>query len=1703
MHERMLSVARKGLLGILAFSALAAACLLLTTCNIFKSGLGPKVDVTPPELVITTPVQGAYVHGTVVLAGTAADDIGVASLVVSYPTNGGGTAQKTATLSGNQWTVSLPSGGAGELAEGKSTITVTAKASSGKASTASVLAYVDNTPPTVLVTTPTTYGVTPPIYSSYVDIEGEAYDASPISSVSVTLSYLNGAMPVSITQTANGANSWSARFLLNSSAGGPLGLANDHVVLSYSVVVTDIAGNASTYYYHSQDIYSILAPGKLFPTMLEIGQLDQGGASPSSPTGIAIAQLSGPPGIRIPNTQASRGNLKFSYAFIPTIQYSNLDPANPPANVLAPGSVIVGNIIPPANSGAVDPTSLIFKIYTTANFPAGSPEVTLTAASPLGTQLVLTNLGSSQGFKVALQNSSGVNLAPGQYVLDVTAAALGSGTAHSDVNFGIDSSAPTLTETSVGNSLALLKSPFSLSGLAASLSGLSTLLVEQSSDGGVTWSTAYSKTYTGNPPSDNWSTGAILPSAPGTDGSYTYRITLTTGSGLTAILYRSVIFDSTPPYVNVTSPTPGTWTSTSTAAVSGTAGDGSGSGVSNVYYLVDSAATDHSGEIAAWSAGSGPGLPAVAWSQAGGIVSSWTASPSLPPEGLKRLWVVAVDLAGNRDTLALVPANSLVAGKKYTIDTLGTANFMAVGAPSNTVGISFTATGPTIGTGTAWTGSGEAVPFGYDQSPPTLTETHTAATTFTAATAASFLHFDGTASDTDALAGLTVQYSKNGVPQSPFAITPSGNNWSWTPFASGIDVAAHTNDGTYVFTFTATDIAGKTTTVSRTMTVDTQAPTVAVTSPTSGGWVSTTALSVTGTASDGAGSGVTQVYLKVDGLYVAAGPTDHSAEDPTAPANGWTVATGLTSWSSSFTFTPLQEGRKTLWTKAVDAVGNLTTAAAAVSSRIDFGLDLNPPTLGFTDAVGTLVNAGFTLAGTTTDTNPAGAPTLAVIVDGGASQAVPVAAGAWTLPVTVNTVTHANDGSHTYVFTSTDVAGKTTTLSRTITVDTTPPTTAITQPGNYLASNSLYWLVGATASLGGSAADPGASPSGVASVYFKVDALGNNHASDNPVTAGWTLATGTTTWAAAANLATLGEGQFTLWIAAFDNAGNLSTISSRNFGVDQNPPTLTESHSATTATKSAYTLAGAVGDTNALASLSVTESKNLGPANAVAFTPVPAILAGATSATYTSQGLPIGGVADGSYAYVLTATDVAGKTTVVNRTVNIDTTPPTVSLTAIPAWVSSSAWTISGSATDPNAGASGVAVPHGIQYQLDGGPWTDAAWTDTSGGANTTGTWDATLSGLTEGNHSIVVRATDAAANTTTLGASAFGVDLNPPAVTETALGTTSQVTKNGAFTMTGTVSDSNPVSVPGTTLTVSVSVNGGAASAATMVGSTWSFTQLKVDGTYSYVITATDVSGKTATLNRLVLLDSTPPTLTVMAPTPTPATWVSSSALSISGSANDGAGSGVKNTYYLVDSASNDHSPDIAAWNLTSGASAPTSGTSATWAATTGLPGSWIGSSTLSGEGAKILWIVSADKAGNTTTLSEVNARFVQYGNGLHYCRNRNHELHDDRCFEQHSRPGFHRHRPRLGHRRGLGRRRRRHSIRPGPESAGLVRDCDQHDFDGREKRFGHFPWLGHRHQPCPERPPWPSSWTAGHPSRSPSPPLPGRGHSPLLSTR
>lgn len=227
--------------------------LSLSTCDLFKVGLGEKVDISAPEISITSPANGAYVRGSIAVSGTVSDDLGVSEVSVVV----GGQSYKAA-VSGGSWSVTLPvakavSGGSG-LAEGDTKISALAVDDSGKIRTAETEVYVDNIGPFVLITVPQSYGSAASTYTGYVDFKGETWDASPVSKVEVVVVDKTSKAELK-RKTAEGTSSWSVRFTIG--AGKDLELA-DKTAYDYYVEATDRAGNVNGYAYHSQDIYDLM-----------------------------------------------------------------------------------------------------------------------------------------------------------------------------------------------------------------------------------------------------------------------------------------------------------------------------------------------------------------------------------------------------------------------------------------------------------------------------------------------------------------------------------------------------------------------------------------------------------------------------------------------------------------------------------------------------------------------------------------------------------------------------------------------------------------------------------------------------------------------------------------------------------------------------------------------------------------------------------------------------------------------------------------------------------------------------------------------------------------------------------------------------------------------------------------------------------------------------------------------------------------------------------------------------------------------------------------------------------------------------------------------------------------------------------------------------------------------------------------------------
>lgn len=240
----------------------------------------------------------------------------------------------------------------------------------------------------------------------------------------------------------------------------------------------------------------------------------------------------------------------------------------------------------------------------------------------------------------------------------------------------------------------------------------------------------------------------------------------------------------------------------------------------------------------------------------------------------------------------------------------------------------------------------------------------------------------------------------------------------------------------YPVTVTATDDYGNTTTKTDTdstlgtslrLTVKEKvAPVITINSPTSGAYLTSSTPTIKFTVTDD-DSGVASATLAIDGTTVT----------PTATA---------TTGGYIYTYTPttaLTDGTHTITVNAKDNDGNSATAKSAT-----FTVDTIPPSLTVTSpANGLKTNkASLTVSGTTTD---ATSKPVTVKVNG---TAVTVNSdGSWSTTVTLTT------GTNTITVTATDKAGKSSTVTRKVTYNTSAPViSAITLTPNPVDAGKTF-----------------------------------------------------------------------------------------------------------------------------------------------------------------------------------------------------------------------------------------------------------------------------------------------------------------------------------------------------------------------------------------------------------------------------------------------------------------------------------------------------------------------------------------------------------------------------------------------------------------------------------------------------------------------
>lgn len=278
----------------------------------------------------------------------------------------------------------------------------------------------------------------------------------------------------------------------------------------------------------------------------------------------------------------------------------------------------------------------------------------------------------------------------------------------------------------------------------------------------------------------------------------------------------------------------------------------------------------------------------------------------------------------------------------------------------------------------------------------------------------------------------TVKVTVNGT---TVTATSNGNGTYTATLAAPNVTSYNVNSGHYYpVTIVATNMAGTATTVNdqsptlgtslRLRVLELTAPTITITSPTSGQYFGTASPEIKFTLSDDTnGSGVAISTLKII--------VDNKTYTNTS--SGVTVTTTSNGYSVSCIPSTLTDGSHTVKIEVEDNDGN-----AAASSSINFITDTIAPTLNVTNPAqsGTYVsNSTLTVTGTTSDST-SGAPTIKITLNGSDQGAVTVSNGSFSKGITLI------NGSNTIVVTATDKAGRVTTITRTITLDSSSPVIA-------------------------------------------------------------------------------------------------------------------------------------------------------------------------------------------------------------------------------------------------------------------------------------------------------------------------------------------------------------------------------------------------------------------------------------------------------------------------------------------------------------------------------------------------------------------------------------------------------------------------------------------------------------------------------------
>ncbi|MEQ9868860.1 Ig-like domain-containing protein [Pectobacterium odoriferum] len=658
-------------------------------------------------------------------------------------------------------------------------------------------------------------------------------------------------------------------------------------------------------------------------------------------------------------------------------------------------------------------------------------------------------------------------------------------------------------------------------------------------------------------------------------------------------------------------------------------------------------------------------------------------------------------------------------------------------------------------------------------------------------------------------------------------VTLAGGQWSATIPANALSILA---DGNVQVSATVTDSAGNTGSASGALDVVIHTNfTISIATPFVDGVLnqveSTADQLLTGT------TGLIDPGQSVS-VSITNGTLTHTYSATVAANGQWNVTL------PSADLTSLGDGTHTINVTVTDHAGNTGTGNGTFTSVI-VGLPVASLDTPFGDGKLSLADAqpGATLSGQTGLTSNVG-QTVSVSINGTSLPATVNANGSWSLSLDRQTLIDLPDGSVNFTVTVTDAAGNTSTTSATANVlTTTMPVATLDLPFgdgilNTTEIQAIQTLTGKT---------------GITSTGQEVTITVTNKATQ-AVTTFTATADGLGGWSrtlSPADLALFTEGNYSISVKVTDWVGNSNTSTALDVSSAQTLP-------APIVDVQPFGIDGILNSAEAASALTFSGRTQIGgngqsvkleiDLNGIRYT-----------ATVDSNGnwsvtLPpnaLNSLVDGQHTITVTAVDAAGNVGTTPITFTSDLTPPAITLTTPfdNGYLSIvEAGTLLGRTLSGNAGdAVNVTVTFGgenLSTTISGGVWT-ATLTPTQ------------LSQLADGTHNIVITATDAVGNSTTLNSQAILAVQASPTLAITAFAGLDGLNYAESRT-TQTISGTSTGLEVGQTVTVRL--NNLDYTAKILAGGTWSVTipsadlQLLANGSHTITVDAADKAGNPAT---------------------------------------------------------------------------------------------------------------------------------------------------------------------------------------------------------------------------------------------------------------